>query len=122
AAAWKLFPVYVEHILPPHVVAAALLVSMQVGDVVGDLHTLDIEPGPGADTIPSIHPRRVAFLLLAEIGTPGASRVRAAQGLRFALTYRVGAGEPAEIARLFGVLGNEEAYYRLRLGSLRRQR
>ena len=82
---------------------------MQIGHVARDQHPLGVEPGPGADAIPRIHARRVAALLLTEIGAPGASGVRAAQGLRLGLAHLVGAGEPAKIARLVGVLGNEEA-------------
>src|SRR5437870_5765042 len=116
ADAWNDLPFDVEHIRLLHVVAVALLVTMKVGDVAGDQRTLDIEPGPGADAIPRIHARRVASLLLTEIGAPGASGVRAAQGLSLGLAQLVGAGEPAKIARLVGVLGNEEADYRRRRG------
>src|SRR5438552_5761755 len=112
ADAWNLLPFGVEHIRLLHVVAVALLVTMQIRDIAGDQHTLDVEPGPGADAIPRIHARRVASLLLTEIGAPRASGVRAAQGLSLGLAHLVGAGEPAKIARLVGVLGNEEADYR----------
>src|SRR5215468_4843525 len=110
ADAWNDFPFDVEHIRLLHVVAVALLVTMQIGDVAGDQHTLDVEPGSGADAIARIHARRVAPLLLTEIGVPGASGVGAAQGLSLGLAHLVGAGEPAKIASLIGVLGNEEAY------------
>src|SRR2546421_12827226 len=78
ADAWNDVPLGVEHIRLLHVVAVALLVTMQVGDVAGDQRTLDVEPGPGADAIPRIHARRVASLLLTEIGAPRASGVRGA--------------------------------------------
>src|SRR5204863_7521178 len=118
--AWNYLPFGAEHIRLLHVVAVALLIAMQIGDVAGDQHTLDIEPGPGADTIARIHARRVAALLLAVIGAPGASGVRGAQSVSLALTHLVGAGEPAKIARLVGVIGNEEADYRRRRGRLLR--
>src|SRR5262249_31203172 len=75
----------------------------------GDQGTLDVEPGPGADTIPRIHGRRVAALLLTEIGAPGAGGMRGTQGLSLGLAHLVGPGEPAKIAGLVGVVGNEEA-------------
>src|SRR2546427_10797299 len=108
ADAWNWLPFDVEHIRLLHVVAVALLVTVQIGDVAGDQHTLDVEPGPGTDAIPRIHARRVASLLLTEIGAPRASGVLAAQGLSLGLAHLVGAGEPAKIARLVGVHGNEE--------------
>jgi len=37
-----------------NVVAIALLVAMQIGDVAGDQLTLDVVPGTGADAIPRI--------------------------------------------------------------------
>src|SRR5205823_8871806 len=109
ADAWNDLPFGVEHIRLLDVVAVALLVTMQIGDIAGDQRTLGVEPGPRADAIPRIHARSVAALLLTEIGAPGASGVRAAQGLSLGLAQLVGAGEPAKIARLVGVLGNEEA-------------
>src|SRR5712671_1570880 len=118
ADAWNYLPFDVEHIRLLHVVAVALLVTMQIGDIAGDQHTLDVEPGPGADAIPRVHARRVAPLFLTEIGAPSAGGVRAAEGLSLALTHLVGAGEPAKIARLVGVRGNEEAYHRRRCGRL----
>src|SRR5439155_27378643 len=67
------------------VVAVALLVTMQIGDVAGDQHPLGVEPGPGTDAVARIHARRVASLLLTEVGAPVASGVRAAQGLSLGL-------------------------------------
>src|SRR5215510_2060908 len=107
--AWNDIALGVEHIRLLHVVAVAHLVAMQIGDVAGDQHTLNVEPGPGANAIPCIHARRVALLLLAEIGAPGATRMRGAQGLRLLLTQLIGAVEPTKVAGLVGVLGNEEA-------------
>src|SRR5215468_9979515 len=101
--AWNDLPFDVEHIRLLHVVAVALLVTMQIGDVAGDQHALDVEPGPWADAIPRIHGRRVAALLLTEIGAPGAAGVCAAQGLSLGLAHLVGASEPAKIAGLVGV-------------------
>src|SRR5438046_6792554 len=70
--------------------------------------------------------RRMARLLLTGMGGPGASGVRAAKGLGLGLAHLVGAGEPAKIARLVGVLGNEEAddrrWRRRGLLGLRQQR
>src|SRR5690242_2657165 len=107
--AWNDVALGVEHIRLLHVVAVALLVTMQISDVAGDQHTLDVEPGSRADAIPRIHARRVALLLLTEIGVPGATRVRRTQGLRLLLAHLVGPSEPAKIAGLVGVLGNKEA-------------
>src|SRR5439155_22806219 len=94
ADAWNDLTLGVEHVRLLHVVAVALLVTMQIGDIAGDQHTLDVEPGPGADAIPRIHARRVASLLLTEIGAPSASGVRATQGLGLSLAQLIGAGEP----------------------------
>src|SRR5215471_8913260 len=107
--AWNDLPFDVEDIRLLHVVAVALLVTMQIGDVAGDQHALDVEPGSRTDAIPRIHARGVAALLLTEVGMPSASGVRAAQSLRLGLAHLVGAGEPAKIARLVGVFCNEEA-------------
>src|SRR5262245_34667886 len=112
--AWNDIALGVEHIRLLHVVAVAYLVAVQIGDVAGDQHALDVEPGPSADAIPRIYARGVATLLLAEIGAPGARGVRGAQGLRLLLAQLVGAVEPAKVAGLVGVLGNEEADVRRR--------
>src|SRR5262249_31893291 len=101
-----------------HVVAVALLVAVQIGDVAGDQYTLDVVPGAGADAVARVHARRIAALFLAEIGAPGFGRVRSAQGLRLLLAHLVGASEAAQVAGLVGVVGNEEAYVRRRCGRL----
>src|SRR5712671_4198907 len=101
ADAWNYLPFGVEHVRLLDVVAVALLVAMQIGDVAGDQHALDIEPGPGADAIARIDTRRIATLFLAQIGAPSAGGVR------------------AEVAGLIGVVGNKEADIRGRCGRSR---
>src|SRR5688572_14375254 len=76
------------------VVAVALDVPMQIGDVGRDLHALGIVPGAGADTVARIHR---ASSLRAEIGAPGAVR-RRSRRLSEALAARIGARQAAEIA------------------------
>jgi hypothetical protein len=48
------------------VVAIALLVAMQIGDIAGDQLALDVIPGAGTDAIARIDPWLIATLLLAE--------------------------------------------------------
>src|SRR6516225_9660939 len=97
------------------VIAVALLVAMQIGDVAGDQLTFGIVPGPGTDAIARIQTRRSAPLFLAEISVPRVIEVEPAGGRSGILTDLIGARDPAEIARTRWVLGNEEAHRRGRL-------
>src|SRR5262252_1325874 len=101
------------------VVAVALLVAMQVGDVAGDQLAPDIVPGAAADAIARIDTRLVGTLFLAEICLPGARGGLPAQRLGLVLADLVGAREPAKITGAGRVVGNEEArelgIYRRRL-------
>src|SRR6202023_3289627 len=104
------------------VVAVALLVAMQTGDVAGDQLALGVVPGPGADAIARVQTRRGATLFLAEIRMPCVIEVGPASGGRGVLANLVGAGDAAEIAGARRAGGNEEAHRRgRRLLRLRQQ-
>src|SRR4051794_6299456 len=109
AHARNLIPLGIEDARALDVVAVALLIAVQIGDVAGDQHALDVVPGAGADARARIDPRRVAALLLAEIGVPRALGSAAADRLGLGLANLVGACEPAKVAAAGRVLGNKEA-------------
>src|SRR5438046_2940736 len=75
------------------VVALALQIPVQIGDVAGDQHALGVVPGSGADAVARIEPRRGAPLLLADVGVPRKVEVQPAGGLGRVLTDRVAAGD-----------------------------
>jgi hypothetical protein len=54
---WNLVALGVEGSCALDVVAVALLVAMQIGDVAGDELALDVVPGSGADAIARIDTR-----------------------------------------------------------------
>src|SRR5262249_44535862 len=91
------------------VVAVALLVAMQIGDVAGDQLALDVVPGAGADAIARIDTRLGATLFLAEIRVPSPCGRLAAQRLSLVSASLCVPSEPAKVARGRGVVGNEEA-------------
>src|SRR5712671_2560541 len=97
--AWNLVTLDIERSRALDVVAVALLVAMQIGDVARDQLALDVVPGAGADAIARIDTRLGTTLFLADIGVPSARGGLPAQRLGLVLTNLVGAGEPAKIAR-----------------------
>jgi hypothetical protein len=99
----------VQHGLAADVVAVALLVAVQIGKVARDQLVLDVVPGPGAYAVAGIDARCGAFLLLAQIRAPRASRIPSAQSLGGVLANLVSAGESANIARTRRIVGNKEA-------------
>src|SRR5262249_47020779 len=106
---WNLVTLDIEGGRALHVVAVALLVAMQIGDIAGNELALDVIPGAGADPIARIDARLVATLFLAEIGVPSACGGWPAQRLGFILANLVGAHETPKVARSGRVIGNEEA-------------
>jgi hypothetical protein len=94
---WNLVTLDIEGGRALHVVAVALLVAVEIGDIAGDQLTLDVVPGAGADPIARIDARLVATLFLGEIGVPSACGGWPAQRLGFVLAYLVGAREPPRL-------------------------
>src|SRR5262249_32906530 len=109
AHARNLVALGVEGIRLLDIVAVALLVAVQVADIAGNQHTLDVVPGASADARARIDTRRVTALFLAEIGVPRALGGGAADGLGLALAKLVGTRKAAKVARAIRVLGNKEA-------------
>ena len=81
------------------VIAVALLVAMQIGDVAGDQLTFGVVPGSGTDAVARIETRCSAPLFLAEIGVPRVIEIEPARGRSGVLANLIGASDPAEIAR-----------------------
>ena len=76
---------------------------MQILNIGCDLHPVDIDPRPPADPVASVHRRRPARSLHAEIGVPGLG-AGAHLGCQI-LAMLIGTGEAAEV----GALGSADA-------------
>ena len=71
---------------------------MEIVDILGDLHTIDVVPGAETDTVARIDGRRAAIGMGTEISAPGfAARTC---GFCQLLTVRIGSGESTEVAPL----------------------
>jgi hypothetical protein len=85
-------------------------VPVQVGDIAGDHHAVEVVPGSLADPIARVDRGLAGARLRAEIGAPGA--VARADGLGKLLAVRIGARQPAEIAPIADRLARDEERHR----------
>src|SRR5688572_31014455 len=84
---------------------------MQVGEVAGDHHALEVVPRPRSDSIARIHGRLTRAGLRAEVGAPRPI-AHTDRGGEF-LTVRIRAGQAAEIPTIADWLaGHEEGHRR----------
>ena len=83
---------------------------MQVGQIAGDHHAVEVVPGPPADPIARVDRRLAVACLRTEVRPPGA--VARADGLGELLALGICAGQPAEIAAIADRLARDEERHR----------
>src|SRR5690606_2953350 len=111
AGAVDFFALLVQRARLADVVAVALEVTVQFGDVGGDELTLGIVPGTIADAVAGVDGSLCSGGRRAEIRAPRA--VAGVDGCRERLAMLVGSSEPAEVATVTRAdAGDEKAHRR----------
>jgi len=96
-------------------------VSMQVGEIAGDRHALEVVPRPGADPIAGVDGRLTGAGLRAEVRAPGS--VARADGLGELLTVRICARQSTKAPSVAdGLAGDEEGHRRAARHTVLRER
>src|SRR5690606_18512778 len=109
ADALHLFAALVEGRRLADVVAVALVVAVQVRDILSDQHTLGVVPGTRADAVARVHGRPAVLRRRAQVGAPRAVARTDGRGKRLAML--VGAFEAAVVRAVTAAhAGHEESH------------